>query len=104
MRIFLVLSCSGLLIVAILERLLPRLCQNTVTGDPNDTVFGSVVWDEFKKWGQEENSGTKWGRNSFYVELSATPGVTKGVSHDEMVVFRGMRMKEPPDPMEDELI
>lgn len=75
-----------------------------VTCDANDTVFGSEIWDEFKKWGIEENSGSKWGRNSFYSELTATPGVSKGLTHDDMVIFRGMRMKEPPDPMEDELI
>lgn len=75
-----------------------------VTGNANDTVFGSVIWDEFKKWGIEENSGSKWGRNSFYSELTATQGVVKVLDHDDMVVFRGMKMKEPPDPMEDDLI
>ena len=75
-----------------------------VTGNHNDTVFGSVVWDEFKKWGQEENSGTKWGRNSFYTELMATPGVNKRTTHDDLVYFAGLKMKEAPDPMEDDLI
>ena len=72
-----------------------------VTGNPKDHISGSEVWSEFKTWGIDENAGAKWGRNSFYSELSATPGVAKVATKDETVAFRGVKFKMPPDPMED---
>ncbi len=79
-----------------------------VTGDRNDVLEGHTVWDAFKQWGIDENAGTKWGRNNFYSELEATPGVTKFTTRTATVAFKGVRLREGPDPMvddyEDELI
>ena len=78
-----------------------------VTGNPQDVVEGHAVWDAFKQWGMDENAGSKWGRNNFYSELEATPGVYKVLTRHDTVAFKGVRMRPPPDPMwedDDELI
>ena len=72
-----------------------------VTKDVKDVVHGADVWDAFKKWSVEENSGTKWGRNTFYGEISATPGVGKKTHWDGTALFYGIKMRQAPDPMQD---
>lgn len=73
-----------------------------VTGNHEDRVDGEVVWAAFKQWGVDENAGMKWGRKNFYSELESSPGVTKASNRDHAVSFRGMKMREGPDPMADD--
>lgn len=73
-----------------------------VTGKATDVLDGHTVWEAFKQWGVDENAGMKWGRNSFYAELEAVPGVVKGTNRTGMVFFRGVTFAEEPDPMSDD--
>lgn len=72
-----------------------------VTGNTNDVLEGSTIWESFKQWGIDENSGNKWGRNNFYSELEAIPGVHRFKTGHDTVGFKGLRMREGADPMQD---
>lgn len=73
-----------------------------VTGNPSDVLAGEDVWSLFKQWGLDENAGMKWGRKSFYTELLSTPGITRPESRHHTVTFRGVRLRQEPDPMFDD--
>lgn len=72
-----------------------------VTGDKRDRVLGSDLWDAYRRWSNEDNSGTGQGRNTFYDEIEALPGVTKTISR-HMVRFTGLKLNFVPSAFDDE--
>lgn len=67
--------------------------QLEITANDADRVPAIDLWATFYEWCDEENSGRKWGRNTFYDELTNLNGVTRH-KVDGAVRFHGIRLKK----------
>lgn len=62
-----------------------------ITAEKDDFIEATLVWESFQSWSNMDNSGSKWGRNSFYDEIETLPGVTKYMKNG-VNWFRGIQL------------
>lgn len=75
--------------------------QLELTRNPDDQALAVEVWNRFQEWRLDDNSGLKVGRNTFYDEVAAMPGISRKEVHRQ-IVFCGLKLKEAVLPFDDE--
>lgn len=71
-----------------------------VTGNPDDRVVGSALWECFQNWGAGDGISNRYGRNGLYDEVGLLQGVER-IKPGNVVTFRGLRIKHNPSPLDD---
>jgi phage/plasmid-associated DNA primase len=72
----------------------------TITGDLDDELPAMDVWAAFQIWSSADNSGLKWGRNTFYDEIGSVPGVLR-FTREKTQWFRGIVISNVPSVLDD---
>lgn len=70
-----------------------------VTGDLDDELPALDVWTAFQFWTTADNSGAKWGRNTFYDEIASIPGITR-ILKQRANWFKGVKLLQVETPFD----